>query len=138
MLAARGPFGICLSLVFACCVLGHVFSPYLHFHGGKGISVGFGAGLGLFWPIGLGMLVVFLAFAVPSRYISLGSIMAAISLPIQCLLWGMGAVSILPVAAVAALVVWAHRGNIKKLANHKENKFTVRHSGKGGSDGGNK
>ena len=33
--------------VYAACVLGHVFSPYLGFHGGKGISVGFGAALGL-------------------------------------------------------------------------------------------
>lgn len=131
MLSVRSPFVLALSLVFACCILGHVFSPYLGFHGGKGISVGFGAGLGLWWPIGLGMLVVFLAFAVPSRYVSLGSIFAAISLPIQCALWGMSAAAIAPVTVVAALVVWAHRSNIKKLVNHKESKFSVHHEDKG-------
>lgn len=129
MLDVRGPFALCMTLVFACCVLGHVYSPYLHFHGGKGISVGFGAGLGLFWPIGLGMLVVFLAFAVPSRYVSLGSIMAAISLPIQCFAWGMSLVAVLPIVIVACCVIWAHRGNIKKLVNHQENKFSVKHEG---------
>lgn len=134
MLDVRGPFGLFLTLIFACCVLGHVYSPYLHFHGGKGISVGFGAGLGLFWPIGLGMLVVFLAFALPSRYVSLGSIMAAISLPIQCVCWGVSFYAIIPVVVVACCVIWAHRGNIKKLLNHKESKFSVHHDSQGGSD----
>lgn len=136
MLDVRGPFGLAMTLVYACCVLGHVYSPYLHFHGGKGISVGFGAGLGLFWPIGLGMLAVFLAFALPSRYVSLGSVMAAISLPIQCVAWGMGLAAVLPIVVVACAVIWAHRGNIKKLVNHQENKFTVKHDGPKGPDAG--
>lgn len=138
MLSVRSPFALSMTLVFACCIAGHVFSPYLRFHGGKGISVGFGAGLGLFWPIGLGMLVVFLAFALPSKYVSLGSIMAAISLPIQCALWGMGATALIPVAVMAAVVVWAHRSNIKKLVNHQENRFSVHHEDKGTSDDGGK
>ena len=129
MLSYRSPFAYSMSLVFACCVLGHIFSPYLHFHGGKGISVGFGAGLGLYPPIGLGMLAVFALFAVPSRYVSLGSIMAAVSLPIQCALWGMAPSAIVPVTVVACVVIWAHRGNIKKLVHHQENKFSVHHDG---------
>lgn len=136
MLDVRGPFGVIMSLMFACCVLGHVFSPYLHFHGGKGISVGFGAGLGLFWPIGLGMLVVFLAFAIPSRYVSLGSIMAAISLPIQCVAWGVGLQALAPIVVVACCVVWAHRGNIKKLVSHNESKFSIHHKGDGDDKAG--
>ena len=60
-------FGASLSLVYMGCILGHVFSPFLGFHGGKGIAVGFGAALGLWWPVALGLLVVFLVFAVPSR-----------------------------------------------------------------------
>ncbi len=45
-LAPGQPFDWALTCVYAACVLGHVFSPYLGFHGGKGISVGFGAALG--------------------------------------------------------------------------------------------
>lgn len=137
MLAVDSPFALSMTLVFSCCVLGHVFSPYLRFHGGKGISVGFGAGLGLFWPIGLGMLAVFVAFAVPSRYVSLGSVMAAVSLPVQCALWGMTPAAMAPVTVVACVVIWAHRNNIRKLANHQESRFSVHHDdGEGGPKGG--
>lgn len=138
MLAPSSPFALCMTLVFSCCVLGHVFSPYLRFHGGKGISVGFGASLGLFWPIGLGMLAVFAAFAVPSRYVSLGSVMAAVSLPVQCALWGMGPAALAPVTVVACVVIWAHRNNIRKLASHQESRFSVRHrdGADEGTDGG--
>ncbi len=136
MLDPGSPFALSTSLVYATCVLGHIFSPYLHFKGGKGISVGFGAGLGLWWPVGVGMLVVFLLFALPSRYVSLGSVMAAISLPIQCAFWGMGAQALVPVTVVACCVVWAHRSNIGKLLRHEEKAFSIHKSdGKSGKDG---
>lgn len=129
MVAPFTPFGLASTLVYASCVLGHVFSPYLHFHGGKGISVGFGAGLGMYWPVGVGLLVVFLLFAVPSRYVSLGSICAAASLPVICLALGFGPLNTLPMAIVAVVVIWSHRQNIRKLARHEERRFTVRKGG---------
>lgn len=101
-------FGASLSLVYMGCILGHVFSPFLGFHGGKGIAVGFGAALGLWWPVALGLLAVFLVFAVPSRYVSLGSVCAAASLPIQCALWGFPLISVAPIVVVALVVIWAH------------------------------
>ena len=113
MVAPITPFGLASTLVYASCVLGHVFSPYLHFHGGKGISVGFGAGLGMYWPVGVGLLVVFLLFAVPSRYVSLGSVCAAASLPVICLALGFGPLNTLPMAIVAVVVIWSHRQNIE-------------------------
>lgn len=120
---AGGEGLVSMSAVFAACVLGHIFSPYLDFHGGKGIAVGLGAALGLWWPVGLGLIVVFAAFAVPSRYVSLGSVLAAVSLPIQCAAWGFGPWATAFVAAAALVVVWAHRSNITKLVHGKENKF---------------
>ena len=71
----------------------------------------------------LGLLVVFIAFAVPTRYVSLGSVAAAVSLPIQCALWGFPLESVVPIAVVAAVVVWAHRANIRKLIAGEERKF---------------
>ena len=116
-----------LTVVYACCVAGHVFSPYLGFHGGKGISVGFGAALALWWPIGLCLLVVFMALALPTRYVSAGSIAAAVSLPIQCLLlWHVTPWATVPLAAVAAVVVWAHLSNIVKLMHGRESRFSVK------------
>ncbi len=123
-------FGSAMSVVYLGCVFGHIFSPYLGFHGGKGISVGFGAALGLYWPVGAGLMAVFIAFAVPSRYVSLGSVCAAVSLPIWCAVLGFPPASIVPVAMVAAVVIWAHRGNIKKLMTGTESKFAFHHDDK--------
>lgn len=124
-LAVGAPLDWAPVVLFCACVFGHIFSPYLRFHGGKGISVGFGAGLGLFWPVGLGMLAVFLAFAVPTRYVSAGSCAAAISMPIQCVLWHMGVPGIVLVSVASCVVLWSHRENIVRLLRHEERPFTI-------------
>ncbi|MDO4538779.1 MAG: glycerol-3-phosphate acyltransferase [Coriobacteriales bacterium] len=118
------------AVMYAACVFGHVFSPYLHFHGGKGISVGFGAALGLWWPVGAGLMAVFLLLVLPTRYISLGSVAAAISLPIQCALWGFSPVAVAPVVLVAVVVVWSHRENIGRLLRGEERRFAIKHGDK--------
>lgn len=126
--ATAPPSGSCTSVlgwVFASCVLGHIFSPYLRFHGGKGISVGLGAALGFWWPMGLGLLAVFLIVTIPTHYISAGSICAAASLPIQSLIWHMPLATLLPVTLVAVIVIWSHRENIARLKAGKERSFTI-------------
>lgn len=120
-----GEWGFLLALVYLACIGGHVFSPYLGFHGGKGIAVGFGAALGFMWPVALGLLVVFMVFAVPTRYVSAGSIAAAVSLPfLSVLFYGFQAPFFVFLAVVSCIVVWAHRSNVLKLARGEENKFT--------------
>lgn len=125
--ACETPFGWSLTLVYAGCVLGHVFSPYLRLHGGKGISVGFGAALGLDWRVALGLLAVFLVAALPSRYVSLGSSLAAVSLPVWCVALGYSVQAVVPMVVVACCVVWAHRGNIDKLVHGREKRFSFHH-----------
>lgn len=116
--------GWTVALVYLASILGHVFSPYLRFRGGKGIAVGFGAALGFMWPVALGMLAVFAAFAVPTRYVSLGSLAAAASLPIwSILLYRPSPAFVVALAGVSAVVAWAHRENIAKLAHGKERRF---------------
>ena len=127
MLAITGPFAWVVTTLFAACVFGHVFSPYLHFHGGKGIAVGLGASLGLYWPIGLSMLGLFLVLAIPTHYISLGSIAAAISMPIFSFVWGVRGPSLIPVVILSIVVVWSHRENIGRLVRGEERKFTISH-----------
>lgn len=127
MLAFNSTFGWVSSVLFMACVLGHVYSPYLHFHGGKGISVGLGAALGMCWPMGLTMLGVFLALVIPTRYISLGSIAAAASLPICGALWGMTIPALVPLVIVAIVVIWSHRENIGRLMKGEERRFSVGH-----------
>ncbi len=126
-LAHDGPYSWVGSTLFCACVLGHVFSPYLHFHGGKGVSVGLGASLALWWPLGLGLLAVFLLLVIPTRYISLGSVGTAASLPVQAALWGFGVAGTIPITIVAAVVVWAHRENIGRLLRGEERRFSVGH-----------
>ena len=125
----QSPAAALVGLVMLAAVCGHIFSPFLGFHGGKGIAVGFGAALGLWWPVALGLLAVFLVFAVPSRYVSLGSVCAAASLPIQCALWGFPLVSVAPIVVVALVVIWAHRSNIRKLARGEERRFAFHKDG---------
>lgn len=123
-------FGTSLTVVFLACICGHVFSPYLRFHGGKGIAVGFGAALGLYWPIGVGLLALFLLLVIPTRFVSLGSVVAAASLPVWCLIFGFPFVSVLPVAVAAVVVIWSHRENVRRLACGEERRFSFHKSEK--------
>ncbi|MCI6547739.1 MAG: glycerol-3-phosphate acyltransferase [Coriobacteriaceae bacterium] len=126
-LAPGQPFDWVLTCVYGACVAGHVFSPYLGFCGGKGIAVGFGAACGLNPLIAAGLLAVFLAFALPTRFVSLGSTCAAVSLVAWAAILGYSPAAIAPMLVVAACVVWAHRGNIRKLAHHEEKRFSFHH-----------
>ncbi len=121
------PYDWTMALVYLFCVLGHVFSPYLHFKGGKGIAVGFGGALVLMPLAGVSLLVPFLVFAVTTRYVSLGSVAAAISLPfLSAAIYHPSPAFLVIVTVVAALVVWAHRSNIDKLVHGRESKFSFK------------
>jgi len=130
MTRPQTPFGWSSSMFFLACVCGHVFSPYLHFHGGKGIGVGLGAGLGLCWYYALMMLAVFIVLVVPTRYVSLGSIAAALSATLWGVVLGWPLPSIAPLACVSAMVIWAHRVNLAKLLAGEESKFAFHKDGK--------
>lgn len=121
------PAGNCsyfLAWVFFFCILGHVYSPYLHFNGGKGVATGLGGCLA-FMPTGAAVAVaVFLAVVIPTRYVSLGSVLAATSLPFIALFVYKADIStIVPLALVALVIIFAHRQNIKRLIAGKESKF---------------
>ena len=119
----QAAYGWSAALVWASCVCGHVFSPYLGFHGGKGISVGLGAGLGMCWYVALLAFAVFLLVAIPSGFISLGSICAAIALPTWAFVFGFTKEALAPTAIVCIVVIWSHRENIARLRAGTERKF---------------
>lgn len=131
MVGHDSTYGWVGAVLFLACVLGHVFSPYLHFHGGKGISVGLGASLGMWWPVGLGSFAVFLLLAIPTGLISLGSVAAAAVLPIFSALSGMSIKAVIPTVIVAVVVIWSHRENIGRLLRGEERKFSIRHDKEG-------
>ena len=112
----------------AAAILGHMFSVWVGFRGGKGIATSAGVLVGLApWAV-LGGLLVWLAVTLPSGYVSLGSVAAAAALPIlvvltphqggQTLVWFS--------VALGAVVIWAHRKNLHRLARGEEHRFRRR------------
>ena len=102
---------------------GHIWPVWLGFKGGKAVATGLGLFLGLAWPVGLASFGVFLAVFSLSRYVSLASVLAAISLPLL-MAADSGSTANLVVALVAMLLVlWRHRSNIQRLINRTEPKL---------------
>lgn len=116
-------WGSALCWVYLCCGLGHIFSPYLHFKGGKGIAVCCGAGMGLFWPVSAGSLALFIVLSTLTKRVSVGSVAAALIFPIFSWIAHFTPAALLPIAIASLVVLWAHRGNIKRLLNHNERAF---------------
>jgi len=114
-------------------VVGHVFSVFVGFKGGKGVATAAGMVIGLAplaFPVVLGIwvLVVWL-----TGYVSLGSIIAALSFPPADWLLHPARRSVVTVAfdiALAAFIIWKHRQNIQRLLAGTENRFGKRGSTK--------
>lgn len=113
----------CLFLV----IVGHMFSPWLRGHGGKGVATALGAFMALAPGALAGAVVVFLIVLAAWRYVSLASICACIALPLLLLI-PMHAGHIAPVivavtAAAMALVVYRHKGNLSRLSQGTESRL---------------
>ncbi len=119
-----GPVGKLTAGIFV--ILGHMFPLYFGFKGGKGVLVG-AVMLAFFdWRVfGIAFLLFVLAVAL-TKWISLGSILGAISFPITT--WAFYHDPILTAMALgmAAVVVFMHRSNIGRIIHGKENKFSFK------------
>ena len=131
---------LCVAMA---AVLGHMFSIFIGLRGGKGVATAFGAMLAM-WPVltlpTLGAMVVWYAAVRMTHYVSVASMLAAISVPISYLLahplakvldqpWSdtMDAIvhslpGFVVTSALAVVVVWKHRGNIARLRRGEEPK----------------
>lgn len=113
-------------------VLGHIFSPYLKFKGGKGVSTTLGVFIGLLPIETLASVIVFIVILIATRFVSLSSIMAALTL--TGILWVKYLYLNIPVKGeyllattiVFALILFAHHQNIKRLISGTENRFQLR------------
>ena len=113
------PDGVAWAALAA--VVGHCFPVWAGFRGGKGVATKMGVALGLGWQLGLVYAVVWLAVLALTRISSLAGMSAAVSAPIAAAL--LGEMRFVPVlVALAALVLWQHRGNIARLARGQEPK----------------
>ncbi len=119
------------------CVLGHMFPLYYRFKGGKGVATSAAAMLMLNPVVFFVILFVFVFIVVSTKYVSLGSVMAALLYPVilhrintitvewykaNGIMWG---TDVIFAFLMAMMVVFMHRGNIKRLMNHTESKLSI-------------
>lgn len=118
------------------CVLGHLYPLYFGFRGGKGVMTSFGMILILDWRAALCCLGVFLLVLLIGKMVSLGSVCAAISLPVFTLLfsyfvdgqrhagvlWLCGIMTVL----FAAILIIKHIPNLRRIANGTESRISIK------------
>ncbi len=107
----------------AAAIVGHVFSVYVKFRGGKGVATSAGVFIALApWAV-LAGLVAWLAAVAMTRIVSLGSLLAAATLPVAVFLTGEPASTLWLAIGLALFVFYAHRSNIGRLIRGEENRF---------------
>lgn len=107
----------------AASVAGHIWPAFLSFKGGKGVATSFGVLVVLFPLVALILFAVSASLVAITRFMSLGSIAAAILLPILLLVIGYDWLYIIFGLVLAALIIYLHKSNITRLLAGKENKL---------------
>jgi glycerol-3-phosphate acyltransferase PlsY len=117
--------------VGGAAVLGHMFSPYVSFKGGKGVATAAGMFLALA-PVAVLLAIVVWALCLwLTGYVSLSSIVAVLTVPISISLLQPGSPYTFWASIVlVALIIFAHRRNIRRLLDGTENRFRTRPSGR--------
>jgi glycerol-3-phosphate acyltransferase PlsY len=109
------PGGDAAAACAVAAVAGNCWSIFLRFRGGKGVATGLGALLRLVpWAVGPAALV-WVAITASFRYVSLGSVLAALCVPLGAVLLGYPWTSVVAAAVVAVVIVVRHRANISRL-----------------------
>lgn len=112
------------ALAALLAAVGHMYSPWLHFKGGKGVATLCGAALAFSWPVGMAALLLWLIIVFTTRLVSLGSITALALAPLVVWLRVDG-ISALILALAAAIAIWKHRENIARLRRGFEPKVSL-------------
>lgn len=112
------------SAAAVCVLLGHIFTPFLRFKGGKGVATFLGAFLFLAPGATLAVTLVFLVTLAALRMISLGAILGGITFPLAVWLISQPAWPLMSASLVCcALVLWRHRDNAKRIHEGTERTF---------------
>jgi glycerol-3-phosphate acyltransferase PlsY len=111
------------AIAALAAILGHVFTVWLRFKGGKGVATGCGAYLAICPAAVVTTLVVFVLTVAVTRYISLASILATGAFPLWAHLYGEPASVLLWGALGASVIILKHQQNIRRLFAGTESKF---------------
>jgi glycerol-3-phosphate acyltransferase PlsY len=117
-----------LAATAVAALLGHLFSPFLGFSGGKGVATGLGVFLGLAPSAILLALVLFLVTFALFRIVSLSSLVATAATPLLLFLLAYPREHIVASLVIALFVILRHHENIARLWKGQEPKFTLRKS----------
>jgi len=111
--------GVVVLVGFAC-ILGHNYSLFLRGKGGKGVATGAGAAVAMM-PVPMAIVVaLFVVLVLLTRIVSLASIVCTIMFPVMAVAFGQPLAYILGACVMAAVVLWAHRGNLRRLWRREE------------------
>lgn len=114
VLALRSGVGPAAA-VAAAAVLGHCFSPWLGWKGGKGVATSFGAIFALCWPAGLIAVGGWIAGALLTRYSSVGSMLGSVLAPVALWLFTHSPADTLYGVVATMFIVYTHRENLARL-----------------------
>ena len=109
-----------------CLIRGHVFPVFYGFRGGKGILCGVSAVFIVDYNAGVIALVVFVLAFLLTRYVSLGSVLGTISVPVTLLAKGFSGLCLILACLSVLLVIMKHGENIVRIIRHKEPRFVFR------------
>lgn len=114
------------ALCGALAVLGHNFSVFLRFRGGKGVATSLGTVIAINPVVGLGALMIGGTCIGLTRFVSAGSIVGAVATSVLALVLRVPVWELAAVLFLSALLIWQHRDNIKRLQAGAERRFGER------------
>ena len=111
-----------LALAVLAAAVGHMYTAWLSFKGGKGMATILGGALAFSWPVGMAAIIFWVLVCYTTRFVSLASITALIVIPLVTWL-RVDSTSAIVLASASAIAIWRHRENIKRLRQGFEPKL---------------
>jgi glycerol-3-phosphate acyltransferase PlsY len=128
--------GLPLALLAGfAAIVGHCYSPFMRFRGGKGVATELGVLFGLAWQAALVFIGVWIAAVLATGYASVGSLLASLS-TIATLWLFLDARAAIYAACAVAIIAWRHRENIERLLDGRENRLKIGPSRSASNPGG--